>query len=184
MKWILSLLAVLLGAASLHAAQIEALAVNQQSGKYEIALIFSVDAPVDRVRRMLTDYAHLPKLNPSILKSEVLPAPRTAVTRVRSLMRGCLLFLCKDIACTQDMRQRNSGDLEAVIVPRLSDMKSGHANWRIEPRDDSTRVNLTALMEPDFWVPPLIGPFLIKNWLHGQLIETAENLKRLAGANP
>ena len=35
-------------------------------------------------------------------------------------------------------------------------------------------------MEPDFWVPPLIGPWVIKRTMREQAITTSEGIERLA----
>jgi hypothetical protein len=177
-------LAALVYAGPLHVMEIETVAVNQVRESYRVTLIFSVDAPVLRARAVLTDYAHLHKLNPAIIESKRVLAPCEGATRVRMRMRGCVLFLCQDIECTEDLHKGGSGSLQAVIVPQLSDMKSGHASWRFKPLGNITRISFRSRMVPDFWIPPLIGSFILKHWLHGQLIETAENLERLASPNP
>jgi hypothetical protein len=39
-------------------------------------------------------------------------------------------------------------------------------------------------MALDFWIPPLIGPVILKHCLRAQLAKSAENLERLAGSKP
>jgi hypothetical protein len=39
-------------------------------------------------------------------------------------------------------------------------------------------------VEPDFWIPPLIGPWLIKRKLLSETLETVDNLEQLAKNPP
>jgi hypothetical protein len=92
--------------------------------------------------------------------------------------------LCKAIVYVEDFSEGGAKALTAVIVPTLSDMKSGRAHWRFERHGETTRISFTACMALDFWIPPLIGPVILKHWLRAQLAKSAENLERLAGSKP
>lgn len=171
MRRLLVWLAALTYATALNAVDIQALEVRHESEVYYVMMRFSVNAALNRVRGVIMDYAHLPAL-------------RSRATRVHTRMQGCVWFLCKDIACVEDFSEDGAGDLNAVFVPAMSDLKSGRARWRFRPQGKATRVSFTARMAPDFWIPPLIGPLVLKHWLHAQLIETAGNLERLARPAP
>ena len=48
------------------------------------------------------------------------------------------------------------------VVPGAGDIKAGRADWRFSAEgENTTRMVFDAEIEPDFWVPPLIGPYLI-----------------------
>jgi len=175
-------LAVLGLVSSLHAGEVEQLDVEQHDGIYKIIMIFTAAAPVSAVRVVLTDYAHLSALNSAIVESEVLLARNENSTRVRTRTKDCILLLCADITRIEDVAGDGAGGFRATIVPGLSDMKSGLARWRFQSRKQVTRIKFEARMEPAFWIPPLIGPLLIKHRLRTHLEETAENLERLAAA--
>ncbi|MBA2491162.1 MAG: SRPBCC family protein [Gammaproteobacteria bacterium] len=173
-------LAVLGVVSSLHASEVKQLDVEHHDGIYKITMTFSVAAPLSPVRAMLTDYAHLSALNSAIVESEVLPPTDQNATRVRTRTKDCILFLCADITRVEDVTSDGAGGFRATIVPGLSDMKSGLARWRFQSKKQVTRIRFEARMEPDFWIPPLIGPLLIKHRLRTHLEETADNLERLA----
>ena len=63
------------------------------------------------------------------------------------------------------MKQHGGGLIEALTVPALSDFRRGIYRWRLQSENGATRMQFTALLEPDFWVPPVIGPWLIKRKL-------------------
>lgn len=178
---IVGLFAMLTYAAPLVAAEVEELEVTHADGIYRVRMVFSVAAPINGVRAVLTDYAHLTALHPSVVESSVLPAPRDGVTRVRTRVHDCfLLIFCFNITRVDDVAEGGAGGFRAAIVPGSSDMKSGRSRWRFERRADATRIIFDARMAPDFWVPPLIGPAIIKSRLRTQLAETAVNVERLA----
>ena len=65
----------------------------------------------------------------------------------------------------QDVKQHAGGMIEAVTVPALSDFRRGIYRWQLRGENAATRMRFTAVLEPDFWVPPLIGPWMIKRKL-------------------
>jgi hypothetical protein len=180
---LLGVLALFGLAPPLYAGEVETLDVDHEGDIYHVIMIFNVAASVARVRAVLTDYTHLSALNAAIVESDVLPAPNENATRVRTRTKDCILFLCADITRVDDVTRDADGGFRATIVPRLSDMKSGLARWRLQSRQDTTRIAFEARMEPDFWIPPLIGPALIKYRLRAHLQETAVNLERLAASH-
>ncbi len=46
--------------------------------------------------------------------------------------------------------------------PEISDFKLSKETWTFVAENGGTVVTYRLLMEPDFWVPPGIGPYLIK----------------------
>ncbi|MDQ3796637.1 MAG: hypothetical protein M3294_03425 [Pseudomonadota bacterium] len=71
----------------LHAVDVQALDVQDERGIYHVTIRFSVNASLNRVRAVITDYAHLSALNPAIVASRVLSAPRGRIMRVSTRMR-------------------------------------------------------------------------------------------------
>jgi hypothetical protein len=45
-------------------------------------------------------------------------------------------------------------------------------------------VLIRSAVEPDFWIPPFIGPWLIERKLRSETLETVRNLERLANPAP
>ncbi len=49
-----------------------------------------------------------------------------------------------------------------TILPERSEMREGWATWDIEADGGGTLVRYVAEVEPKFWIPPVIGPLIIK----------------------
>jgi hypothetical protein len=138
------------------------LEVSENSGSYRIRMVMLIHAPANSVHSVLTDYTHIYRLNPSITASEVLPSPRRGSIRVKTRMEGCILFFCRDVDRVEEVREVNTGHLQAVIVPEQSDFTSGSADWRIQPVGADSRVVYEARITPAFFIPPIIGSYFVK----------------------
>lgn len=174
--------ALLLGCAIPFAAAGEALRieVDQVDTRYVVSVDMSIAASAPAVRRLLTDYAHLAQLNDSILESRVVETFSANRHRVYTFAEVCVAVFCRDLQQFQDVEQRQDGDIFLTIVPEGSDFQSGYAHWRFEIGDSATRVLLDSKLEPAFWVPPVIGPLLIKHALRRETLESVEKLEALA----
>ena len=164
----------------LSAGNLTELQVTGSSGIYRISMVMVVHAPAKYVRGVLTDYAHIYRLNPSIIESEVLPSLNLGVVRLRTVMRGCGLFFCTRIGRVEDVRELASGDLQAEIVPELSNLKSGAAEWKIRRMGEHTLVTYQAHMEPDFFIPPLIGSYFVRRNIRKEIMTTFTRLECVA----
>lgn len=167
-------------AAPIDAGELVELQVYENGGEYHINVEMVVDAPARYVHAVLTDYVHVYRLNPSITESEILPSPDDGCVRVRTLVEDCLAFFCMDLVSVVDLRELPSGDLQVVIVPELSNFRSGSGEWRIRPEPGCCRVYYEARMEPDFFVPPWIGSHIMINKLRNQIIKTFDRLECMA----
>jgi hypothetical protein len=184
-RWYLAVLVLLSVACS--AAEVEHLETTHESGTYTLEMTVLIAAPRDAVFGVLTDYERLSAINPAIKVSEVLASDEPGVSRVRTVIRRCVVFYCPRLERVEDVMVLDDGTLEAVLVPELSDFKEGYATWAFEGLDDTTRIVYRARFDPDFWVPPLIGPPMVKGALRDEarvLFDNAERRAREAAGLP
>ena len=144
------------------------LRISESEQRYRIEASFMVNAPLGVVRALLTDYAQLHKLSPSILESEVVDAPTPTQARVRTRIRACVLIHCQTLQRVEEVRMSPTR-LVAVIVPEQSDFAAGRTEWLLTPVQDSVRVDYRAQINPGFRLFPLVGPALMKAGLEREL---------------
>ena len=148
------------------AGQLESISITEIQGEYATRIVALVDAPVEYVLAVITDYKHIYRINPSIVESELLPAGDDGVTRVRNRIEHCLYVFCFEIEIVEDVEFIGDGNLLATIVPELSSFESGNAMWHLRPFEDQrTRIQYRANFRPDFFSPPVIGSLIIKSKL-------------------
>ena len=160
-------------------ARADATVTRLDQDAYSLRLEMEVAAPPGYVRELLTDYDHLGRVNPAIHDSELLAAPAPMLRRVRTVTRSCVAIMCFDMTQVQDVEERADGEIIATIVPGICDFKDGVALWRILPSGSGTHVVFEARMRPKFWVPPLIGTWMIERQINQQLELTVRTLNRL-----
>lgn len=186
LRFAITLLSSLLWFASASAGEIQQFDVQRQDGVYTVTTKVIIDAPVEAVRSVLTDYDNLPQINNSVKSIRILEAiPAEGFTRIQSEIHMCALFFCMDLQQVQDMVDVKPGDLRAFIDAEQSDFASGHSTWVTQPAPDNTQTTelvWVAVLIPDFWVPPAIGPWVIKNKLEEEALETIAGIEAVIEA--
>jgi hypothetical protein len=160
-------------AGSAGAGEILDSSVTLTDGLYRISADARIAAAPESVHRYITDYDHLTRINHSIEESRIVHTYGPERHRVRSVITACILFFCRRVTQVQDMIQHGASRLEARILPELSDFRYGHAEWRLAADGQDTLMHFSAQLEPSFWVPPLIGPWLFENKIVSELLESA-----------
>jgi hypothetical protein len=154
--------------------------INEQSGVYQVKVVALIAAPANYVRYVLTDYKHIYRLNPSIIESEVLKQDDDGSVNVRTRVLGCAGYFCEELDRVEKVRMLPSGDLHAEIIPELSQFKSGQTLWRIKPQGDYCEVTYISDMEPDIYIPPVVGKFLIKKSIREGMRTSFTNLEKIS----
>jgi hypothetical protein len=181
----LALLTALLPAAA-HAVVVDSLQVTQHGDRYRVAMKVQLDAPADAAYAVFTDYQNLPRINGAVKQAQVLPETTSPdVSRLHTQLRMCFSFFCKTLDQVQDMHRTQEsvgGKLSAKVLPDRSDLSYGQADWRLSEGSSATQsvLEFDAELEPKFWIPPLIGPWVMERKLRQEAIQTSQGIERLA----
>jgi hypothetical protein len=156
------------------------LEVSEKAGLYRVRMGMLVRAPAKYVHDVLTDYLHIYRLNPAITESEILPSRAHGTVRVRTRVEGCLFFFCREFDRVEDVRQVQSGHLQAVIVPEYSDFSEGRADWYIQPLGEDSQVIYESQFTPAFFIPPIIGSYFVKRTLGEAVLSSFSRIECIA----
>ena len=102
---------------------------------------------------------------------------------MRARVLACVPLFCLEAERVDDVSTLKSGDIMAVIVPEKSDFHSGQAVWKIIPDGDKTQLIYLASIEPDFFIPPVIGTQLVINNMREQFMTTFSRIEQVARIN-
>lgn len=136
--------------------------VSREGEHYLVSVRMPVQAPVERVARVLTDYANLGRLHESIRESRILQrdGPRA---KVHILTHTCVLVFCLDLVQVLDYEITGSASVAASMDGPASDFSYGEMSWRLEAESpERTLMRFQGDLVPKFWVPPLIGPWILQ----------------------
>ncbi len=170
-------------APSANAAKVVLAEVVYQQPVYRVTFEVVVEAEYADVRRLVTDYAKLAYLSPTVEHSRVLDTRPEGGARVEVVLRPCFLFVfCKRIRKVTDSYVAQDGDLIHNTVPALSDFHQAQERLSIsadEQEPSRTRIRYRAELVPKFQTPPILGPWIIRRQIISELAITADQLERL-----
>jgi len=159
--------------------------VEHDSGHYLLHLEMRLAAALDSVYAVLLDFDNLSSLNDSIIGSQLLEK-NAQHYRVLLITKGCLWFFCRQVKQVQTVMELGRGYLTSTTDPAVSDLASGKVLWHVRPdprQEGWTLITYSADFEPGFWVPPLIGPWLMKRRLLQEGRETIFGIEAQADAD-
>jgi hypothetical protein len=179
-RFVVLVLAPLAVTASSRAVEPVEFRAYENGGEYHVSTEVVLHAPADSVRAVLTDYVHAYRLNPSITESAILPSLDEGVVRLMTRIEECVAFYCMNMVSVADIKELPSGDLEVAVIPELSSFRSGTAEWRIQSQQGECRIHYELRLEPDFFIPPLIGPAIIIKKLREEIFTIFARLECMA----
>ena len=153
--------------------------IAYEDSHYLISLTMKIEAGLDRVYAILTDFNHLTRVNDTIKLSRLLHS-KGKVHLVQIDAEGCVWIFCKRVRQVQRITEMGRGYIQAVTLPEKSDMEYGRVLWHIEEQDGFTIISYNADFVPAFFVPPLLGPYILKGRLLAAGIKTIHGIERIA----
>lgn len=171
---------------SLAESLIEDISVIEKDGVYHINISALLDADEDSVRSVISDYNHIYRLSDSIIESKVLDNGDGS-TRVETQVLCCVPLFCKEVTRVEEVSHLESGDIKTIIIPGMSDFRSGDATWIIKaPRQGKghgTQLNYNATLEPDFFIPPLLGTRMVIDNMQQEFSTMVYRIQHIARIN-
>ena len=155
---------------SVTPATLKTVEVSRERGRYHVAADTHLDAPPSAIHKVLLDFDHdrYQLISEIYKESSYLPPDSDGTPLVYTRVEGCLWVFCRSMRRVERLEVVTPGFIRSRALPERSDFKYSMAEWTLEPEGDGTRVLYRMDMEPDFWLPPFVGPwFLKKTLLHG-----------------
>ncbi len=179
----LASLVCLAACAPTPAAEIQSLQVQHDGKRYRVEMQVKLQAPAAAAYSAFAAPGSLPAINPAVQKVQVLQRADDEHARIYTEVRVCAVLYCKTLHQVQDMRyapRPDGGDLHAEVLPGSSDFSYGRADWGFRPAGSATLLHFSAELEPAFWIPPLLGPWLVERSLREEAQRTSAGIERLA----
>ncbi|WP_025917459.1 SRPBCC family protein [Herminiimonas sp. CN] len=117
-----------------------------------------------RAWQVLTDYDRLHEFVPNLLSSRLLERSGPEAT-IEEVGRIGFFILSRQIHMVVRVTEHPFSTLDAVLV--AGDMKHYATHWELAPATQDgasgTRINYSGMVEPDFFVPSLLGAALMRS---------------------
>ena len=173
-------LGVLLVAVSASTATIESIDIAHEGRMYSLHAETLLDASPEAISAVLLDYERFGRISSVYKEYGYLDPLPDGTPVVYTRMEGCLLFYCKSMTRVERLEAASPGHIRTVTLPDRSDFKHSISEWILKQEASGTRMIYTLEMEPDFFVPPLIGPPILKRTLRRGGGDAIDRIERLA----
>jgi len=150
---------------SAGAAEMLSIEVDYVDGRYSMESVIWFDAGVHETYAVFSDYDLSAEFSGAIVEARNLEPDAQGRPGYYIRNKGCILFFCKSVVRQGHIESQDGRLLQAFTDASLSDFRFCEESWEFAEENGGTRVRYKLLMEPDFWVPPAVGPYLIKRKL-------------------
>ncbi len=174
-------------------ARITGVQVVRRGSRFAIVMRMTLPESPRAVFAALQDYRAMPRFNPDVREVRVERTAQANQVRLFTAVHACVLMFCRTLRQTQLVTASagaRGGTLRARFLPGGS-FRSGHAHWSVRPclhAPTRTCLEVHIALEPAFWVPPVIGPWIVRLKLEQEArrsgIGLAHVAARLPGAAP
>jgi hypothetical protein len=172
-----------LGAGALAAAAtIDAFDVRKQKGIYSFEANVRLEATRESIYTVLMDYDDnaYSRISRSYKESRYLEPAADGTPIVYTRMEGCAGRRCISFERTERVETVAPRWIKSTALPELSDFKHAMSEFVLEPDGDGTKMVYRLEIEPDFFLPPLIGPWYLKRTLSRGGLRAVTRIEGLA----
>lgn len=165
--------------AAVDPAVAETLEVERSGRVMQVQANIEVDAPAGLCYAVLADFDRLADFVPQLESSQTVSRPGEPL-RLRQVGRTSVAFsdyvIDVTLAVTVDPPRRIDFTRVAGNLERMD------GYWQVAGDSNHCTIDYRAAIEPAFWVPPVIGPLLIRRQVERQLDGVVAEIARRVGS--
>jgi len=156
--------------------------VSRQHDRYRVVADTHLDASPEAVYKVLLDFDgdRYQRISDIYKESSYLPPDLDGTPLVYTRVEGCLLRFCRSMRRVERLEVVTPQFIRSRTVPERSDFKYSLSEWAFVPEGTGTRVTYRMEMEPNFWLPPFVGPWFLKRTLLRGAPEAIHQIEALA----
>lgn len=156
---------VLVLAANAAPADLKEVTVDRVDGRYVLRSETLFAASREELYAVLTNYDLFDKFTSAFTESRNLDPDEEGRPQFYNRMEGCILLFCVSFERYGHLVLDPLTNIEAIVDPARSDFDYSVERWELIEHGDKTLLIYEFEMEPSFWVPPVIGPYMIRRTL-------------------
>jgi len=163
-------------------ATLDSVDVSRDHDRYHVAADTHLDAPPAAISKVLLDFDddRYAQISEIYKESGYLPPDTDGTPLVYTRVEGCLLFYCRSMRRVERLEVVTPNFIRSTALPERSDFKYSSSEWTLEPENGGTRISYRMDMEPNFWLPPFVGPWFLKRTLLRGAPTAIEKIEYLA----
>lgn len=150
---------------SSRGADLQEIEVEREDNVYNMHSVSWLDVNPKVLYDILADHDLFTKFTSAVVESRNVEPDEDGRPQFFSRFEGCVVLFCKSFVRNGYLELTPHAELIAIVHPETSDFKHSRERWTLTPEKGGTTMTYEFEMIPDFWVPPVIGPFYIKRAL-------------------
>ena len=115
-----------------------------------------LNATPESVYQVLTDYDRFSRITDAIQETRVLDQSNPHTQIVYSKINMCVFLICLKKEKIERIEFLSEIEIFATIEPERSDFTFGTTRWLLEREGEGTRLVLDLVIQPNFWIPPIV----------------------------
>jgi len=172
--------AVIVAVATSHAADLREVIVEREKDYYHLDSQTYFDVSPEDMYKTLKNQDLFTKFTSAIVESKNVEPDEDGRPGFYSRMEGCVLYFCKSFVRNGHLELDPINEIVAISDPESSDFKLSRESWTFVAEGDGTLLTYKFEMVPDFWVPPVIGPYFIKRALRSGGEDAVDRIEAVA----
>ena len=177
----LLLTALCISSINVGGAELRSVSVTlDEEGRYCLVSETLFAASQEDIYAVLTDYELFEKFTSAIVESRNVEPDADGRPRFHTRMEGCILFYCKNFVRNGYLLLTPKNDIVAITDPDESDFEYSRERWRLSSEGEGTLLIYEFELVPSFWVPPVVGPYLMKRVLQKGAVRAVDRIEALA----
>lgn len=156
--------------------------VSRRQDRYRVVADTHLEASPEAIYKVLLDFDNdrYQRISEIYKESSYLPPDSDGTPLVYTRVEGCLLGFCRSMRRVERLEVVTPQFIRSRTVPERSDFKYTLSEWTFAAEGDGTRVTYLMEMEPDFWLPPFVGPWFLKRTLMQGAPAAIDQIENLA----
>lgn len=162
------------------AADLRNVSVERIDGVYTMRSEVWFDASIEQMYAVLLDWDLSTEFSSVVVESRNLEPDEQGRPQFYNRNEACVAFFCKSFERFGFVEHKPHEFIRAAIYPEKSDFHVSDEHWTFREEGDGTMVHYELAFKPKFFVPPLIGPYLIKRKLRNDSGDALDRIEAIA----
>jgi hypothetical protein len=165
---------------AVHAADLRDVTVERDEKRYRLVSETRFDVSATDLYKVLIDYDLFTEFSSVFVESRNVKAGSNGKPRYYTKMEGCVLFFCKSFERVGELTLTPETEIVALADPGKSDFDYSREHWTLRTDGEGTVLLYEFELEPSFWVPPVLGPFVMKRVLKAGGADAVDRIEAIA----
>jgi Polyketide cyclase / dehydrase and lipid transport len=147
------------------AAELRDIAVEKNGDRYHLSSTTYFNVTQSQLYNVLIDYDKYLLFSSAFVEAENRAPDGQGRPQFYTKMEGCVLLFCRAYIRVGHLELEPEHEIIAIVDPEQSNFDYSRERWQLVPDGEGTILIYNFEMEPGFWVPPIVGPYVIKRAL-------------------